>query len=117
LGRPLPLTDTQKREVVRLRAMGRQYKQIARTLGCTPDQARRWVRVHRDDGVAERAQARKSRRITRGVKKLLANKPLPSDLTMAEQAAIAKRTLAAEIAQAREASASETAYKPGDLVW
>jgi IS30 family transposase len=94
-----PLTDAQRREIVRLRAMGRQIKVIARSVGCTPCQVRRWLRVHRDKGAAERRYSRKSRRIVRGVQARLADKS--SVATREEEAEICRRVLAAEVAEAR----------------
>jgi DNA invertase Pin-like site-specific DNA recombinase len=64
-----PLTDAQRREIVRLRAMGRQYKEIARKLGCTPDQVRRWLRCRSDGGETERRLSRESARRRRAAKK------------------------------------------------
>lgn len=118
MSRPPSLTDTQRREVARLRSAGRQYKEIARILGITPDQAKDcWHRFCAASGIALRARDRSRQRINRGLRKILAGNVICAALTEAEQLEIARRALSIEIAVARTEAASAAPFKVGDLQW
>lgn len=92
--RPPPLTDTQCRETRRLRAMGKQHKQIARNVGCTPGQVVRYLRVLRDGGEAERRYGRKHDIIRRAAKKI-------ATAQQAGRASLLPPLIAAEVVAAR----------------
>lgn len=83
------LTAQQKREIIRLRSMGQQWKVIARTLDCTVDAARHVWRLLKTNYVeknrrnARAANARRRLRVAARV--------------AAERQEIAKRALRAEI--------------------
>lgn len=110
------LTDTQKREIVRLRSAGRQFKEIARVLLCTPDAAKSfWHRFH--DRSGRREVERRSKRINRGMVKILQGRKIVAELTLAEQQVIASRVLAAEIAMAQAEALTAPPFKAGDLTW
>lgn len=112
------LTDTQRREVARLRSTGKQYKEIARALGCTYDQAKdSWHRFCAASGIVLRARDRSRKRINRGWAKILAGQAIDAELTAAEQQEIARRTLRLEVALARTEAPTAEPFKPGPLEW
>lgn len=101
---PRPLTDDQKREIVRRRLSLREpFKIIARSVGCSPAQASRCWQLSKI-GVAERRRRieRHSKQRTRGVARRLARKQTE-----------ARTVLAGEIAAARAEWATAPLYRGG----
>lgn len=98
------LTDNQIREIIRLRFTGKAYKEIARLISCTPEQARHYWREGRQ----------RVRRLTSSQKAFnqtqAANRKRVQ-LTQAHDLHQSKLILAQEIAQAKSESTTSPIYK------
>ncbi len=118
-GKKTDLTDTQIREISRLRSSGKRLKEVARIVGCTYYQAQyRWLcfisATYAED---KRRRGKSTSRVNAGLKKVFSNRKQRIDLTVEEQQAIAKKALAIEIDLAKRDIRRAAPYKPGPLEW
>jgi hypothetical protein len=113
-GLPPSLKSWQITQILRDRLAGKEYKQIALRVGCTPDQARHYWRsssMYKPEG--NRAAAAKRRE---AAKAPLLQERRRRAIAQREQA-LARATLQAEIAKAVREQPTATRYKPGPLEW
>jgi DNA-binding CsgD family transcriptional regulator len=126
IGMPSSLTDRQIEQIIRYRAGGKPYKEVARLVGCSPDQAiHYWRTSSRYRPQARRAASAKAREARKP--------PTPMQITRSQAAerkklaaaqevirlrmVAAAMALRAEIAKAVAESRTAPRYKPGDLSW
>lgn len=110
MARPATLTTRQIAEIIRQRAAGKQYKEIGRLVGCSPDQAREYWRN------SPLYKGKVFKRALTNKKKALEAKRYKARLDEArkKEAQLAVSILSAEIAAARREIAAAAVPK---FVW
>jgi transposase-like protein len=113
-GRPSALIDKQITDIIKLRQRKLSYKEIARIVNCTPDQATYYWRIsamyvpHAEKSAKMKARHRRAAEHMRQVQ---------HEKVMAAQQVVAAITLKTEIAMAVAESPRAPKYKRGNLEW
>jgi hypothetical protein len=117
--RPAPLTDHQKREIVRLKSAGRQHKEIVRLLNCTYRQSKRvWEAFQSKDFTERRRKTNRTwKRYQLGLKAIADGRKLSAILTTEERMEIAARALRIEIEEAKAERATAPIFRITAAEW
>ena len=109
------MTESQIREIVRLRFARKQYKAIARTVGCTLDQVIHYCRVNHTPKIVSAGgftgQARKERQ---RLKRLEKARAVRESERQVKALAAAKAALAREIELAKAERGKAPRFRSGD---
>jgi len=113
-GAPASLKSWQITQILRERLAGREYKQIALRVGCTPDQA---IHYWRSSSMYQPEVNRSAAAKRRETAKAPAVQERRRHTIAQREQALARATLQAEIAQAVREQPTARRYKPGPLEW